>query len=70
MSYVTEISKGTRRSNFSGVAYNCLEDIRVTQTGQQDMSIVGEAHDGLEAIELIQARVPNVIILDLVMPSL
>jgi len=38
--------------------------------GQQDLSIVGEAHDGLEAMELIQTRQPDLIILDLVMPSL
>jgi len=38
--------------------------------GQQDLSIVGEAHDGLEAIELIQTRQPDLIILDLVMPSM
>ena len=37
---------------------------------QDDLSIVGEAHDGLEAMELIQAREPDLIILDLVMPSL
>jgi len=37
---------------------------------QEDLSIVGEAHDGLEAMELIQTREPDLIILDLVMPSL
>jgi len=37
---------------------------------QDDLSIVGEAHDGLEAMELIQTREPDLIILDLVMPSL
>src|SRR5665648_1210116 len=37
---------------------------------QDDLSIVGEAHNGLEAMELIQNRVPDLVILDLVMPSL
>jgi two-component system response regulator (stage 0 sporulation protein A) len=37
---------------------------------QDDLSIVGVAHDGLEAMELIQTQQPDLIILDLVMPSL
>ena len=37
---------------------------------QGDLSIVGEAHNGLEAMELIQTREPDLIILDLVMPNL
>ena len=37
---------------------------------QDDLSIVGEAHDGLEAMELIQNQEPDLVILDLVMPSL
>ena len=38
--------------------------------GQDDLNIVGEAHNGLEAMELIQTQEPDLIILDLVMPSL
>ena len=38
--------------------------------GQEDLNIVGEAHNGLEAMELIQTQEPDLIILDLVMPSL
>jgi len=38
--------------------------------GQEDLHIVGEAHDGLEAMELIQTQEPDLIILDLVMPRL
>ena len=37
---------------------------------QEDLSIVGEAHNGLEAMDLIQTREPDLIILDLVMPNL
>ena len=37
---------------------------------QEDLCIVGVAHNGLEAMELIQTREPDLIILDLVMPSL
>jgi DNA-binding NarL/FixJ family response regulator len=37
---------------------------------QPDFSVVGEASDGLEAIELIERLQPNVLILDLMMPSL
>ena len=38
--------------------------------GQEDLSIVGVAYNGLEAMELIQAQEPDLIILDLVMPNL
>ena len=38
--------------------------------GQEDLSIVGVAYNGLEAMELIQAHEPDLIILDLVMPNL
>ncbi|HZK84041.1 MAG TPA: sporulation transcription factor Spo0A [Desulfosporosinus sp.] len=37
---------------------------------QDDLSIVGVAHDGLEAMEIVQSQEPDLIILDLVMPSL
>jgi len=38
--------------------------------GQEDLTIVGVAYNGLEAIELIQTQEPDLIILDLVMPHL
>ena len=37
---------------------------------QDDLSLVGVAYNGLEAMELIQTQEPDLIILDLVMPSL
>ena len=37
---------------------------------QEDLSIVGVAYNGLEAMELIQAQQPDLVILDLVMPNL
>ena len=37
---------------------------------QEDLSFVGEAHDGIVAMDLIQTQEPDLIILDLVMPSL
>jgi len=37
---------------------------------QEDLSIVGVAYNGLEAMEIIQTQEPDLIILDLVMPSL
>jgi len=37
---------------------------------QEDLNVVGVAHNGLEAMELIQAQEPDLIILDLVMPNL
>lgn len=38
--------------------------------GQEDLSIVGVAYNGLEAWKLIQTQEPDLIILDLVMPNL
>jgi len=38
--------------------------------GQDDLSVVGVAHNGLEACELIQTQEPDLIILDVVMPNL
>ncbi|MBA2132041.1 sporulation transcription factor Spo0A [Hydrogenispora sp. UU3] len=37
---------------------------------QDDMELVGIAYDGLQAIELIQAQKPDVLILDITMPYL
>ena len=46
-------------------------DIRLLlklQLRQYDISVVGEAIDGLEAVEVCEATNPDVIILDLLMP--
>ena len=37
---------------------------------EQDMEVLGVAHDGLEALEKVSALKPEVIILDLIMPNL
>ena len=37
---------------------------------QEDLSIIGVAYDGLEAMELLQTQEPDLIILDLIMPNL
>ena len=37
---------------------------------QQDMSVVGEATDGTEAVELAQKLSPDVIIMDIMMPGM
>jgi len=49
--------------NFCQLLQNYLQ-------GQEDLSIVGMAYNGLEAWELIQTQEPDLIILDLVMPNL
>ncbi|MBN1798069.1 MAG: response regulator transcription factor [Spirochaetales bacterium] len=37
---------------------------------QKDMEVVGEAADGLQAIKLAKERVPDVVLMDIVMPEL
>jgi len=49
--------------NFCQMLQNYLQ-------GQEGLRIVGMAHNGLEAWELIQTQEPDVIILDAVMPNL
>ncbi|MHB8124817.1 MAG: sporulation transcription factor Spo0A [Desulfitobacteriaceae bacterium] len=38
--------------------------------GQEDLQVVGLAYNGIEAWELIQSQEPDLVIIDLVMPSL
>ena len=49
---------------------NLCQMLKAYIEDQDDLSIVGEAHNGLEAMELIQTQEPDLIILDLVMPNL
>jgi two-component system response regulator (stage 0 sporulation protein A) len=37
---------------------------------QHDIELVGEAGDGVEALELLDATVPDVLLLDIIMPKL
>lgn len=37
---------------------------------QPDMEVIGTAHNGLDAVELVKRRLPDVLILDIVMPYL
>jgi NarL family two-component system response regulator LiaR len=37
---------------------------------QADIEIVGEAQDGAEAVELVQEKVPDVVLMDLIMPKM
>ena len=37
---------------------------------EADMEVIGEASNGLEAIALVQARRPDVILIDLLMPGM
>ncbi len=38
--------------------------------GEPDMTVVGEAHDGLEALDLARKRAPDVVLLDIRMPGM
>jgi len=54
-----------------------VEDQTVVREGvvailsfQPDIEVVGQAHDGLEGLQLAQAKKPDVILLDLMMPRM
>lgn len=44
--------------------------LRVLIAGQADLELVGEAATGVEAIEVIAATVPDVVLLDITMPEI
>ena len=44
--------------------------LREYLTKQEYIKLVGEAHDGLEALALIEAESPDVVLLDMVMPKM
>ncbi len=44
--------------------------MRTLLEGEADLSVVGEASDGLEAIRLLERSKPDVVVLDLMMPGL
>jgi two-component system response regulator NreC len=46
------------------------EGLRALLAGEPDLQVVGEAGDGLEAIQLVERLQPNVLVLDLMMPGL
>ncbi len=46
------------------------QGLRALLEGQPDFQLVGEAGDGLEAVQLTERQKPDVLIIDLMMPSL
>ena len=46
------------------------QGLRVLLEGQPDFQLVGEAGDGLEAVQLTERLKPDVLVIDLMMPSL
>jgi DNA-binding NarL/FixJ family response regulator len=46
------------------------DGLRATFTGEADIEVVGEAGNGLQAIELVAAHEANVVLMDLRMPEL
>ncbi|MFQ6026343.1 MAG: response regulator [Dehalococcoidia bacterium] len=45
-----------------------MEGLRGLMDTEPDIELIGEAHDGLEAVQLAQSLQPDVILLDLMMP--
>src|ERR1041384_2425658 len=46
------------------------QGLRALLKVEADFSVVGEAGDGLEALQLVEQLKPNVLVLDLMMPGL
>jgi NarL family two-component system response regulator LiaR len=46
------------------------QGLRTFLDTQDDLEVVGEASDGAEAVELVQRLLPDVVLMDLVMPGL
>lgn len=44
--------------------------LRALLASEPDFTIVGEAENGLEALEIVRSTLPDIIILDLIMPRL
>ena len=38
--------------------------------GDEDMTVIGKAENGLDALEMIKEKEPDVVLLDLIMPKL
>lgn len=45
------------------------EGLRIALAGDTDLEIVGEASDGIEALEMIRGEVPDLVFLDIQMPG-
>lgn len=46
------------------------EGFRAILDAEPDLTVIGEAEDGLEAVELTRAKTPDVLVVDLMMPGL
>lgn len=46
------------------------QGLRLLLEGEPDLSVVGEAADGLEAVKLVEAERPEVLVVDLMMPGI
>ncbi|HEX8134663.1 MAG TPA: response regulator, partial [Actinomycetes bacterium] len=44
--------------------------LRMTMAGEPDIEVVGEAADGAEAVELAKRQRPDVVVMDIRMPTL
>ena len=46
------------------------DGLRALLDSQSDMEIVGEAGNGLEAVNLVEERMPDIVVMDVAMPRM
>jgi NarL family two-component system response regulator LiaR len=46
------------------------EALRISFTGEDDLQVVGEASNGIEALKLLKTLAPDIILMDLLMPKM
>jgi NarL family two-component system response regulator LiaR len=44
--------------------------LKMAFTGEEDLEVIGEAQDGIEALQLLETLQPDLILMDLLMPNL
>ena len=46
------------------------EALQISFTGEDDLQVIGEASNGIEALKLLKTLTPDIILMDLLMPKM